>query len=440
MMNLGRRYLITSIAVALSLCIGQVLGNMFLIALILAAFVALIFLGNSQNFTFPLMLFFLPWSPLLRPNPNTVSFYTISLVIVCAMGLVKGRNRFKKYHIVVGILLALLTLLSKLISGYSLTLAYICFMMLIVLFPLLREEEKKSRYSFYETVFFFAMGIISAALCAQRAASFNNVAKYIRVDSYLTIVRRCGFYGDPNFYVAHITAALAGCLDLILQRRQRENSLVLGVLAIMLIYCGLLSGSKSFVLITALIIMLWLVDLLQIQGQLRKKLAVIICGGLAVVFIGRSAVVKSLIDVLVTRFSMATDMSGFTTGRTKLWVIYCNKLLSDIKVLLVGEGFTSVTVNNGRSSHNTLLQMLYQFGILGTPLIIAWVGYYFGTVFKNKNSRKNMLRKIVLLVGVFLPWMALDMLFFDEFFLMQWFCILGFQEIGAESVVKSCRK
>ena len=321
------------------------------------------------------------------------------------------------------------------VGGYSLTLAYICFMMLIVLFPLLREEEKKNMYSFYETVFFFAMGIISAAFCAKWFASYHNIAKYIRVDSYLTIVRRCGFYGDPNFYVAHITAALAGCLALISQRRRLGNSIALAVLAIMLMYCGLLSGSKSFVLITALIIILWLVDLLQIRGQLGKKLVVTVCGGIAIVFFARSAVIKNLVDVLVTRFSMATDMDGFTTGRTELWAIYFNKLLSDLKVLLVGEGFTSVTVNNGRSSHNTLLQMFYQFGILGAPLILAWVSYYFGTVFKQKHSRQNMLRKIVLLVGIFLPWMALDMLFFDEFFLMQWFCILGFQDIGAESAV-----
>ena len=33
------------------------------------------------------------------------------------------------------------------------------------------------------------------------------------------------------------------------------------------------------------------------------------------------------------------------------------------------------------------------------------------------------------LSGAFIPWLALDALFFDEFFLLQWFVYMGMQEL-----------
>ena len=54
-----------------------------------------------------------------------------------------------------------------------------------------------------------------------------NAECYFTVDSYLTITRLSGYYGDPNFYSAHITAYLAGILMLLSREKNRLRQTVL---------------------------------------------------------------------------------------------------------------------------------------------------------------------------------------------------------------------
>ena len=50
-----------------------------------------------------------------------------------------------------------------------------------------------------------------------------------------------------------------------------------------------------------------------------------------------------------------------------------------------------------------------------------------------KITNKQYLPCSVLLVGVFLPWMGIDLLFFDEFFLMMFYVSLGFKWISEQA-------
>lgn len=429
----SRGYFICSMCIVLALCVAQISGSVLLILACLAAFASLMCFACCRDKTLPMLAFFLPWSPLLRTSPTSFSVYTISMVLVCAICLVKNWKNFKRYHLVVGILLAFLTLLSKLIDGSFLAMDYIAFLMMIFLFPVVACEHKKERYDFADVVMYLSWGVVAASLCAQWFASYPNIAKYIRVDAYLTIVRRCGFYGDPNFYTAQITAALGGCMVLIMQERKKKSRTVLGALILVLIYCGLLSGSKSFALIAAAMLLVWLDEILMMRGRSRMKVAMLICGILAAVYISRSTLFGRLIDIMITRFSWSKNFDSFTTGRMELWFSYFDVLLSKAKILLLGRGFTDINVND-RASHNTIIQMVYQFGLIGMPVVIGWMVCFFKeNVYGIRYADFLKRRTIIMLLGVFLPWMAIDVLFFDEFFLWQWYFILFLNmEIDAE--------
>lgn len=436
-MPIKKNYFYISIAIALLLCAMQIRGSTMLILMCLAVFLALIGWCCTQNFTLPILLFFLPWSPLLRTSPNNFSFYTFGVVLVCAISVFKNWSRFKRYHIAVGVLLLFLTLLSKLLDGSSLSFDYIAFMMLIVLFPVVKEEQVSSQYDYFQVIAFFSAGVIVAALCAQRFAAYPNIAKYIRVDSYLTITRMCGFYGDPNFYTAQITAALSGCLVMILKETVKPRTVFLGILLVLLLYCGFLSGSKSFALISAAIVCLWIIELLRMRGRTGTKIALIISGSLVAAFIASSALFSGLIDVLITRFSYANNISDFTTGRTDLWQSYVNELLGDAKLLLLGKGFTNVKVN-GRASHNTILQFIFQLGLLGTAPLVVWIVCFFTGIPKvHRLPKKQRLNLLILLLGTFGPWLAIDALFFDEFFLFQWYTLVGLQQLCWDGKLES---
>lgn len=416
------------VVLALLLCAGQIRGSSAVVLACLALFLLLVAYTCVQNFTLPILLFFLPWSPILRTSPKGYSFFTFALVLVCVISILKKRFRFKNYHIVAGVFLVFLTLLSKLIDGFGLTFDYIAFLMLIFIFPVVKEEWTLKKYSFYQLVSFFSFGVILAALCALFFAAYPNIAKFIRVDSYLTIIRRSGFYGDANFYTAQITAALSGCLFAILRENEKKRIAVLMTLVAFLVYCGFLSGSKSFVIVFACVLLFWFVSVARIRGRAGLKIFLFVSFSVFAIFIATSEMFSDLIDVLITRFSFSKDLDSFTTGRSTLWETYLQEILGDAKVFFLGKGFTNVKIN-GVASHNTIIQGFFQFGLIGVPVLVFWIfNYHKDSSGRKKKNRIDICKLMIVLTGVFMPWLAIDALFFDEFFLLQWYVFAALRQ------------
>lgn len=424
----NRKYLIACIAIALVLCVAQIMANSMLVTGCLALYMVLVCWCCSNSLTLPILLFFLPWSPLLRLNPNSYSFYTFGIVLICLISIVKKRFLFRNYQLKAGFLLLFLSLLSKLLDGSELAFDYIAFMMMVFLFPVVREESRKKKYDFYQLVIFLSLGVVIASLCAMEFADYANIRRFIRVDSYLTIVRRSGFYGDANFYTAHILAALGGALPLTLQETKRKKIVFLGINIFVLMYCGFLSGSKSFVLVSAMLLLMWVFSVLKMRGRGGLKIVLLACFLWGLVYIATSAMFSSLIDVLVARFATTRDLNSFTTGRIRLWNSYFNAIVSDVKVFFLGRGFTNIKIND-RASHSTLIQIFYQFGLIGSPVLVYWIfSFYRNSRHKQKKHKPIEMGQLMVFVGVFVPWLAIDILFFDEFFLFQWFVLVALEQ------------
>lgn len=436
-------YLISCVILALGVCFAQIIGQNLLILGLLVVFLVLLSWLCVQGITLPILLFFLPWSSLLRLSPDQISFYTVGLVLVCAISVVRSGFMLKKRYIMIGMALLLITLLSQLISGSALSLSYLCFMMLIFLLPSVQQENTGKKYNFYWASVFFAVGIILAAFCAQQFVGYSNIKKYIVVDSYLTITRWCGFYSDPNFYTAQITAALSGVLFLILHSNGKKI-IGLSCLSVLLIYCGMLSGSKSFLLVFICIMAVWLILLFRMRGKGSIKLLIYGMLMLVTVFIASSTVFKNLLDIMITRILLGDQtLNGFTTGRIEIWKNYINEIFHNAKILLVGNGMKNALVE-GRASHNTIIQSVFQFGFLGVPFMIAWC-WNFMQLSSLKGIRKHnrLGGLLMLIVGCTVPWLAIDVLFFDDFFIVQWFLQIGFQFVvtgDAEKEIEAAEK
>ena len=430
-----KKYLTTCIVLALMLCLAQIMGNTLLILACLAFYLVLAAWCCSCNFTLPILLFFLPWSPLLKMNPTGYSFYTFAMVLICLISIVKKRFYFRNYQLKAGILILFITLFSKMLDGSFLAFNYIAFIMMIVLFPGVKEEWRDKKYDFYQIVCFFAVGVIIASLCALFFAEFANIRKYIKVDGFATIIRRSGFYGDANFYTAHILSALGGALTLILQEKKKSRMVFLGIVIVFLLYCGFLSASKSFAIVAACAFLFWIMALLTIRGRAGLKVTLIAFLIIGIVYIATSALFSGLIEVLIMRFSFTKDLDTFTTGRIGLWGNYIKELLGNAKVFFLGKGFTDVKVN-GRASHNTIIQIFFQFGLLGAPILIYWSICFFREARNiQKEEKKFDLKKIIVVIGSFLPWMAIDVLFADEFFLLQWYMLVAINYLRANDDV-----
>ena len=126
---------------------------------------------------------------------------------------------------------------------------------------------------------------------------------------------------------------------------------------------------------------------------------------------------------------MDTDMRSFTTGRTSIWGIYLREIFDNWKILFFGKGLTSVTVE-GYSTHNILIELLFQFGLIGIPFVILWVKNLSREIsIKEIIRKRKVMDLLILTVGIVVPWLSISILFFDEFFLFQWFLILGINEL-----------
>lgn len=432
----NRKFLVFSILLALLLCAAQVAGNRTLILSSLVIYLILVAWCCWQDYTLPILLFFVPWSTIMRVSPDDYSFYTFGLVLICLLSIIKRKLRFRNYQIISGLFLLFLSLFSKLLDGSRLTFDYIAFMMMLFLLPLVREETNKNKYDFYHLVIFLSVGAVIASLCAMNYADYDNIRKFIRVDTYSTIVRRCGFYRDPNFYVAQILAALGGALALTLQEKNRGKLIILGIVAVFLVYCGFLSGSKSFAIIIAVLLLLWFVGIFKMRGKAGLKVVLFICFVGIAIYIATSVLFSGLIQVLVTRLTDANDLNSFLTGRTDIWDGYLQEIFGNLKVFLIGRGFTNVWAN-GVASHNTIIQAVFQFGFIGAPVLAYWVVcFYRSSARLGKKTKEFGLHRLIVFVGFFMPWLAIDMLFFDEFFLFQWYMIVALAQFSDQSEMR----
>lgn len=413
----------------LLLVLAQTVGNGFLLLLVLIGCLLLAALACRQGLVIPVLLFFLPWSPLMKLAPGRISFYTIGLLICCALALAQDGMRLTVRQVVLAASLMALTLTAKILQTGSITNDYLMFVFMLLLFPCVARSCPRAT-SFRCATMFFAGGIFSAAILARLVAHYPNISRYIIVESYLTVTRLSGFYGDPNFYSAHVTACLAGVLVLLSRETEKRRQILLAAVSVALLYCGLLSASKTFVLTVACLFLFWLPILLERgnYGSARTRLLFgVLC---AVAFVLVSPAFRQVLQIIGARFTEGEGLAGLTTNRTTLWLQYLTAFVHDIPLTLFGAGYTSVNLFR-KASHNTLIQAVYQFGILGIPLLLVWMWNMLADMFPESDKPLAGWKYTVLLcIGSFLPWMALDILQYDEFFLLPVYVLLGVAHVA----------
>lgn len=427
-------YLLTCCALVAVLCLGHIFGSVSLIMLSLGGFMLLLLISFFKGIVLPVLLFFLPWSPLLKTAYGSMTMFTIGLFTVALLYFLYNRSRMNFTYLVFSFGLFVVTALSKVVGGIQIQNAYILFMAMIFLFPsVLNENRAMSDY--FTTTLFFATGIITASFSAKYLVVFPAIARFVQVFTIeqLSITRLSGFYGDANFYSAHIAATLGAIMILLLNEKSKRRIAVMAIAAILLLYCGAISASKSFVIVFFIILMLWIVGMLFSSGKVSGKIAIMFSVLLLSIFVLSSTVFSESINVILTRFGQADDFSSLTTGRIDIWDFYVDAIISSPKRLFIGEGFSQNLINN-RASHNTLLQFVYELGIFGTVLIIMWIVSFFKQGTRVANSKRiNFVILLVLLIGTFGQWLSLDALYFDEFFLMQFFAITGIRYLKNNS-------
>ena len=446
--KVNKRVLILSLLDVLVLSFGHAtnIGGIILIGLV--GFAAIVLLSPKSIFL-PIMLFYLPWSPVMKFSPGNFSFYTIIVsVFFIILLLSKIDNERKKIlkldNILIALILVIFTLIVKLLSGYSISMSYIMFIMMLVFMPTYLNAYKRI-ISFEWCIIFFSIGIISAGLASKILMNYSHMMQYIDVYEWedAGLIRLSGFYGDANFYSAHILVAICGLL-IIAINKQLKKSVLLFFTAIVLIYFGLLSVSKMFLLVLLAILGIWIIAVLFQRGKIETKIGTVCCVAVGALFILSSGIFADQINMYLIRFGMVDSTSSLTTGRSEIFLTYLSFLGENTMAMMFGQGYTDVFAGNlEKASHNTVVQAIYQLGCFGSFLLIIWIFQLRKAVGKVKRTHfksSNRLQILALAVACFAPWLSVDILFFDEFFYITALFFVGrnYIEHKGEIIQKSC--
>ena len=426
MVNIQSRIilLITCIAEAAWLLLAQTSGSTLLLLPCLACFLALVAWTAIQGMALPVLMFFLPFSTLLKLRPGMISVFTIGLLLAYLVYTVRGIKNISIKHMVPALALMAMVLVVKTLYGEAIDNGFVLFFLSLLSVPFFKRELGE-KYDFYYLTVGFAVGIVIAALTARYLMGFPTIRQYIRTHEYTGMVRYSGYYGDPNYYSAHVTAALCGVLVLMTNTAKKLRVAFLMIFAVLLVYCGSLAVSKSFWLICIAGVMVWILTFLFQKGKLTAKITIFLALLVGVALLLSSTIFNEQVAMIIFRFSQDRNISDLTTKRTELWNRYMEVLLSDAKLLVFGRGMSQVLIND-RAAHNTLIECVYQLGIVGSSALIVWFVCYVRSLLNNTVIAKKKFGLIaVLLIGVIGPWMGLDVLRADEFFLMPMYICVG---------------
>ena len=114
---------------------------------------------------------------------------------------------------------------------------------------------------------------------------------------------------------------------------------------------------------------------------------------------------------MLSRIDDASDVNSLTTGRSNIWLSYCEFFLDNPFSTLFGGGF-GAPLWQSHGAHNTYIDLIYYLGIIGTVLLALM----FNALIKIRKgpSKFNLLNYSV--------WISVATMYFflSELFYFDW--------------------
>lgn len=359
--RISERHMLTGTVIVFSiLLVLRSVSNIFVYPLILvgAAASALVPLSTCL----PMLCFLLPFANIIKLSPEQVSLFTAFFAIY-VLRIIFKTGRLNRMFLLTAFVFA----------GYCLAVSgpdrIVTIVTMVCGFTMLREATESDEYDYKHVLYAFCFGIIiSSALGALRdylpiIRTFSMDTTYkVASDEYAA--RFVGLNVNPNYYTMDVSVAMGCLVATICTQKMRPIYIILfGVLAAF----GLMSVSKSFLIVLAvMIVILWLNSLRQ-GGTTFFKLtfALVAAGALILIF------AEDAVNTYVVRLNKDStgDLSSVTTGRSDIWISYIKVMLSSFRTLFFGAGLGEMLK---KGSHNTYIEMVYHIGLVGSALYF-WV-------------------------------------------------------------------
>lgn len=313
----------------------------------------------DENELVPSMCFLTFFSYLFRYGPYSL-FFIIYLSVFIRVFLIAESERFAFLFFL--LLYFVSHLLNSNLSSMSLgAISPIMFNMFLFAFCVKTKIISVTKCNLY----FLAGFLISSFLGIFKSYTrLPDVLKDANVSlGRLDFLDRfSGLTYDANFFTM---LAITSMFVILLMRGSFHIRLFLFFITL---FAGMATYSKSFYfsLVFCIIYLLKYVKKLDVVSLFKYGWII----GVVLICIG--GLIGSYFDIFLYRLSNASTLDELTTGRSSLWALYEEEIMSNAFNFLFGHGLGSGLRD---AAHNTFLEVLYTFGLWGAVINFAYMFY-----------------------------------------------------------------
>ena len=367
------RYVAGMCALFTVLILGRALNSAMLYAFFAVA--ALVFAVSNPAHCTVFLFFLFPIASIIKPYVGSMSYYTVFFFLTVAKMVIAHR----KIDIRLFVLVALFMAYYLILFGTAKLTTMITMAAGMLFLYYLRQEG----IGLKTVTLAFTAGICMASVLAlfrQNLPVINGFIREVTLKTgYLEYANRfSGLTGNPNYFTMDVIMAQAALI--VLMHREKKQMLYLicfGVLTVL----GFMSVSQSYLLAWILLVFFWFLL------SLRKGIS----GFVRFVFVGvlmlAVMAVFAFDYIELFAFRIMRNLHGtaeeITTGRTAVWKDYLEILFSNVQMLIWGVG-DNVFDNIKKGTHNTYLEWIFYFGLIGTTVLLSGVKIAMGKIITSR--------------------------------------------------------
>ena len=358
-------YVILTLLVVASPLVG---GAALVIMAMLVFCVALLTMKPSNMFVLLMGLF--PFANIFKLSPTSSSMLTICELVLCVYfvivnGLLKNTLKFRVVFLIPWMVFVCYLMAVPGGSGGMLPIVKIAVkLMLLYFFFNYEEDNRVQEDTVRKMAYLLGISMVLMMTLSQIEPYREKVLDYLRIVQYgagTEKIRNGGLLNDPNYCSLAIMATLT---FLTVLYYFKQINWAYWLLAVPLFLFGFSTYSKSYLLCASAFAILLLLYVLFPRHKGMAVLAMIAAGiGLAMAASGKI----EAINLILERFE-STDI---TTGRSGLNSAYLDYIWSNVKVLVLGNGYNTQTFGTLNNVHNLYIESLFQLGVVGLVLLVA---------------------------------------------------------------------
>lgn len=376
------------------ICVCIILGTINNVFTLLSLVACAVFMAmcNEEEYV-PFLFFILPFAPIFKLSGGGTSCFTyITLMYVC-LHFVRINWEMNVNDAFV-LLMVFYVIACECVSQTVNVIRTVKFannLLLVAIFSNI-DNPKWHRSIFISYIW----GFIISGLLSAFASNYLPISDYVttKVEFFpggTSIERFAGLYNDPNYFSINVIISL--CLITNMLRRNEISSIAALGFSLLLVYFAAKTGSKSALLMLAFpaVICIWN-SIRDRRTGMIVFISIAIIVGIYLIQNGRITIFENTLNRLAS--GKSGGIERITSGRYDIWNSFIDYFEQFPFKTIIGNG-VGIFYLDGRASHNTYIDFIYQLGIVGTVLYCYIIARYFKNM--QRISRHNINNYAVLI-------------------------------------------